>query len=167
MLTKIELPNYIFQLIEITIFMEFKCFFIELPNILTFHKLLQIFLQLRKLVILTGIVRQYRNTILQLENVGVRRIIHQHHAGQITINYSQIFGKDILMNLNAIFAIESMSNQLSIWINLIQHNIRITLMTGSKCNNLKMLGHSLQKTYGKWPNRNKCISCASIVYFNW
>lgn len=66
--------------------MKLEGLLIELPHILTLRHLLQVLLKLHQLVILSTVIRQNRDAVFQLEDIGIRSIVHQNHAGKISVD---------------------------------------------------------------------------------
>lgn len=113
---QVELHYQILNLCEVTVLMELERFLVELTNILALCHFLQILLELNQFVVLSTVVWQDGDPIFKLENIRVRRIVHQDHTIQISIYYPEILCVDILMDLNAVLAVETMLYVLSFWV---------------------------------------------------
>jgi hypothetical protein len=65
------------------------------------------------------------------------------------------------------FSIKPVPDIFVIWVKLVQNYICIGLMTGSKGNNFKVFGHSLQKRNSVRTDSNESLSDESISSFYW
>lgn len=63
------------------------------------------------------------------------------------------------MDLNAIFAIETMLDVLPFRVELIQHHVCIGLMTGGECEDLVVFRHSLEEANGVGADSDVSLCC--------
>lgn len=84
-------------------------------------------------VILALIVGDDGYTIIQLKEVGVGRIIHQHYITQLPITQDpEVLHKDPLLRLPTIIPVEPMWHHLLSRIKVIDNDIRVAGMTRSE-----------------------------------
>lgn len=126
--------------------MQFEDILVELPDVLALGHPLQILLQLHQLVVLPTIIGQNGNPVLQLEDVRIRRIVDQRHTTQIPIHNPQILRIDVLMDLDAVLPIQPMLDELSVWVDLVKHHIRVGFMACCEGNDLIVFCHPFEET---------------------
>lgn len=163
---EVQLHHKILHLRKIAILMELEGLLIELPNILTLRHLLQVLLKLHQLVILTTVIRQNRDAVLQLEYIGIWCIIHQHHAREISVDDPKVLCIDVLVYFHAVFAIETMLYVLPLWVQFIQHHVCVGLVAGSEGYDLVVFRHPLEETYGVWADGNEGLCCRPVFYLD-
>ena len=73
---EVQLHNKILHLCEVAVLMELEGLLVELPHILALRHLFQVLLKPHQLAILPTIVRQNGDSVLKLEDIRVRRVVH-------------------------------------------------------------------------------------------
>jgi hypothetical protein len=85
---------------------------------------------------------------------------------QISVDYSQILGVNIWVDLKTVMSVKSVFDKFSVRINLIEHHISIGLMAGCKCDDFEGFSHFFQETYGIGPDCKICICVFPILQFD-
>jgi hypothetical protein len=112
---------------------------IDLPHIRTPRQQLQILFQLIQFAVLPRIVRQNGDPVLQLIDVAVRSIVHQHHVRHLPVYDPQVLRVDVLVDLYAVFAVEAMPDVLTVGVQLVEDDVCVALVAGCESNYLEPL----------------------------
>ena len=114
------------------------------------------------LIFLIVIERNDRYAILELIKVGVCCVIDEKDVLQVTVlEHSKILDVDALLGLPAMASVESVGNEFLLWVEMVEHDVRVTLMAGCKDDNLAELCQFLQESDSVWPDVDPCINFLS------
>lgn len=105
------------------------------------------------LIFLIVIERNDRYAILELIKVGVCCVIDEKDVLQVAVlEHSKILDVDALLGLPAMASVKSVGNEFLLWVEMIEHDICVTLMTGCEYDDLAELCQFLQKSDSMWPD---------------
>mgnify|MGYP007086712917 CR=1 FL=1 len=113
------------------------------------HQILYIVDQVKQLlIILIVVVRNDRNTVLQLIKIGVSCVIDEQHILQSPVlQYSQILYVNTLLSLPTVRTEQSVTHKFSLWIKVVQNHISVALMTSCEYYNLAHLRKFLKQLF--------------------
>lgn len=73
------------------------------------------------------------HSVFELVEVGVGRVIYQQHVLQIAIfYYSQVLYVNSLFRLPAMRPKQAVTDELTFWVEVVKHHIRVAFVTGSE-----------------------------------
>ena len=123
---------------------------------------MKVVLQRRQLIIFTLVIGKNGNAIIKLHRVRIRRVIHENNSRGISIQPRKIFDEQLRSQLSTVLTVESMVEEDSFRINLIQNCICVLLLARSKYNYFPSFSHFLQKGYRVWSQIHSNIKLLSI-----
>ena len=127
--------------VVISILVKFECFFIKLTHIAVEEHGFDVFLQDLKLVVLvTVVVWDYGDPVVDLVDVGVSGIVYKHHLGKISINNSKILHMHSFWGLYTILSKKAMVDILPFGVKIVDNNISIARVTSGEDYNFEFLG---------------------------
>ena len=77
---------------------------------------------------------------------------------------SQIFDVDIVFGRDALISIESVLEKFPFWVNMVDYDVCVKLMAGSKYCNFKMLVRELEKLFSLRPNIETWLQLSSRLH---
>lgn len=163
---EIQSSDEILSLSEIGILLQLKGLPVDLSNIRAFCDFLKVFLKHGKLFVLTTVVGQDWDSVSELVNVRIWRIVNQDCVPEVPINNTEVFGVNVVVNLDTVLSVETMSNHL-LCVDHIQNYVRVRTLRGSESDNFIMAGKSLEESYCVGSNRNVSIGVLTFPDFNW
>ena len=100
----------------------------------------------------------YGHSVVQLERKGVDRVVDDHDVLQITISKnSQVFDIVALQGLHATIPVQSVLDQLSCGVDVIQNCISIRFVRSSEHNDLKILVRLSQAIIDVGSDVDSCV----------
>lgn len=137
---------------------------VQLPYVplsLNFH---QVLLKTQQFRVFTSIVRQDWDSIGDLIKVAERAVIHQNNLRKISIDDSEIFGIDLIMQFHAMFTIKSVWKEFIVRIQLIKNSISVATLARSESKNLKVLFTVFQEAESIGSDRHICFLDAAFYW---
>lgn len=103
------------------------------------------------------------NTIVDLEGKTVDAVVYYDHIFEVAaVEDSEIFDVVSFRCQAAVLTVESVFDELMVWINVVQDSISVHLVTGCEDNDLKVLGCFLQALHDVGSDVDSSVDCLFI-----
>lgn len=110
---------------------------------------LQVILKsLELVVVLALIVWNYGDSVLDLESVGVGRVVHQHHLIGRPIDHPQILNIRALRGCKTVLPEQSVMNVFVLGVQVVQYHVGVARVTRCKHDHFKIFRKIPQKLCG-------------------
>ena len=123
--------------------------------------LLEVLFEGEQLGVLAAEVGKNGDAVVALVEVGDGRVVYQHHVGERTIDDADVLRVDVVLEADAVLAVEAVLDEFVLEIELIEDGVGVGALTSSEGNDLEVLGSSLEEAKGVRSNRN--VSLFSFI----
>lgn len=97
-----------------------------------------------------------------MENVGVGSVVDKDHRVEISVDNPEILCVYVLVDFYAVFAVETVPDVLSFWVELVKDNICVGFVAGREGNDFVVFRHSFEEADGVGPDGDVGVSCRPV-----
>lgn len=114
MVAEVQIFHKFLQIVVVFgVLLQLECFFVQGSHVFVEKHRLDVLLQHLQLeVLFSMVVWDYRDSVVQLVDVGVGRVVHQHHLRKVPVHYPQILHVHSLWGLHAVLPEQSVVHKL-------------------------------------------------------
>jgi hypothetical protein len=103
------------------------------------------------------------HSVFELVEVGVGRVVYEQHVLQMAIlYYSQVLYVHPLFRLPAMRPKQAVTDELTLWVEVVEHYIRVAFVTGSEYDDFALKRQLFEEFDGKGAYVDPCVDFLSI-----